>query len=334
MNKSIVLLFHSIDDRNLDSFQNLGNIHLELFRKFLSVLRKEYDIVSLEDVVSSVSGTGKKGERLLALTFDDGTKSYATSAVPIMESLQIPSTCFLITDCIGDRAIYWRYLFNVCMHRNRGSELAGLVNKEYGSSIQEKEVIGYTRSNFNVLKNRNIIRGIFRSIISEEEYRAQEGNLFLSFDDIEMLKHNPLVTFGIHTRTHPVMMKLSDDEIKDEISGSLYFYRKHIHESIPMFSIPFGRLYQDYDERTIKTAQQLSIEHIFSAYGGINTKEQPLYNIRRISVHSGMLEQGIHSSVNQLEAESLAEEYCEGEKRLAHALEQVRSKEHPSTSSG
>lgn len=325
MNKGTVLLFHSIDNRNLDSFKNLGNIHPELFQKFLTVLRKEFDIVSLEDVVSSVSGSGKRGERLLALTFDDGTKSYAASAVPIMESLHVPSTCFLITDCIGDRAMYWRYLFNVCIHRDRGSELAGLVNKEYGSSITEKEVISFTRGNFNVLKNRNIIRGIFRNIISEEEYRAQERNLFLSLDDISALKKHPLVRFGIHTCTHPVMMLLSTEEIRKEIAGSIDFYRDKIHSGFPIFSIPFGRLYRDFDERTISIAQALSIRHIFSAYGGINTEGQPLYNMRRIPVRGEMLEQGIHSYINRLKTATLEGEYVEKEKRLADALEKVRS---------
>ncbi len=325
MNKSTILLFHSIDNRNLDSFMNVGNIHPDLFQKFLTVVRKEYDIVSLTEVVSSLTGIVKKNERLLAVTFDDGTKSYAASAVPVMESLQIPSTCFLITDCIGDKAIYWRYLFNVCLQRDHGKDLAGFINQEYDSSITEEEIISFTRSHFNIAKNRNVVKGIFSSVLSEEEYGAQERDLFLSFDDLERLKHNPLVTFGIHTRTHPVLMKLSDDEIKDEIFGSLDFYRKYLHENIPMFSIPFGRLYKDFDERTIKVAHDLSIKHIFSAYGGINTEGQPLYNMRRIPVHGELLEQGVHSYVNLLKEATLAHEYVEREKRLARALKNARS---------
>ena len=54
-----------------------------------------------------------------------------------------------------------------------------------------------------------------------------------------------------------------------------------------MFSMPFGRLFKDYDERAIAIAKTLSINVVLSAYGGGNAEGQPLYNIRRISVHEG-----------------------------------------------
>jgi peptidoglycan/xylan/chitin deacetylase (PgdA/CDA1 family) len=327
MNKNVVLLFHSLDDRSRASLGNLGNIQPDIFEKLLRALKKEFDIVGLEGLISCIGGKWKERDRLLAITFDDGPQSYATLALPIMQSLNIPSTCFLVTDCIGDKAIYWRYLFNFCINKGSGSELAHLINKEYGSSIKEKEIISFSRRNFDVSKNRNIITGIFRGIISEEEYRAKEQDLFLSLDDISLLKEHPLVSFGIHTCTHPVMMHLSDKEIHEEILESLNFYKNNISDNIPMFSIPFGRLYIDYDERTISIAQDLLIQHIFSAYGGLNSVEQPVYNIRRIPVQEALLEQGIDRFITTLKEMTVETEYVKKEQRLADALGKAMSNE-------
>ena len=315
-----VLLFHSVDDRDLLSLKDLGNIRPELFERLVVGLKKEFDIVALEEIVRHISGDKKPKDRLIALTFDDGPKSYATKAVPVMEASNVPSTCFLITGCIDDAAIYWRYLYNFCIHKGFARELAGFISDEYNVDIREHEIITFSRNYYDTGKNLRIIEKLLSDIISEEEYRGLENDLFLSFEDIEKLKKNPLVGFGIHTRTHPVLKCLSDEDILDEIADSLDFYRSRIADNTPMFSIPFGRLFTDYDERTVVAARALSINRILSAYGGGNEEGQPLYNIRRISVHEGRLASGIDHFIRTLHEPSVADEYAEKEKRLSGLL--------------
>ena len=60
---------------------------------------------------------------------------------------------------------------------------------------------------------------------------------------------------------------------------------------------------------------------VLSAYGGGNAEGQPLYNIRRISVHEGKLQDGIDTFVTIL-CVSLAVpvEYAEKEKKLSGLL--------------
>jgi peptidoglycan/xylan/chitin deacetylase (PgdA/CDA1 family) len=315
-----VLLFHSTDDRELLSFKGLGNIRPELFERLIMMLKKEFDIVSLEELVRHISGGIRSEDRLLALTFDDGPKSYATQAVPVMETYGLPSTCFLITDCIGDQAIYWRYLYNYCINKGLAQQLAAFINQEYMAGISEEEIVSYSRSHFNREMNRRIIKRLLDGIVPAEGYREAERDLFISLEDIRRLKKNPLVGFGIHTRSHPVLKCLTDEEIRDEISGSLDFYRSEIGEDAPMFSIPFGRLFKDYDERTIAMAKTLSVNIVLSAYGGGNAAGQPLYNIRRISVNEEMLQGRIASFVASLSDPLVPPEYEEKEKKLSGLL--------------
>ena len=317
----IVLLFHSIDDRDLLSLKGSGNIHPDLFEKALHFLKKEFDFIGLEEMIGCLSGRREKQGRLVAVTFDDGSRSYAVNAAPIMAALEVPSTCFLITECIGDKRIYWRYLYNFCIRGGYGNELAELLNHEYGISTGEKDIIGFTREHFSREKTSRIIENLIRRFVPDIEYSEKEKGLFLSCDDINILKRSPLVSFGIHTCTHPVMSHLSDEDIYDEISGSLDFYRKNISCEIPMFSVPFGRLYKDYDERTVKIARDLSIEVILSAYGGENGRGQPLFNIRRIPVYEGMLKDGPSSFMSLLKDLRLASDYRAKEKRLYEAIQ-------------
>jgi peptidoglycan/xylan/chitin deacetylase (PgdA/CDA1 family) len=318
---NVVLLFHSTDDRGLVSLRDLGNVRPELFEGALRGLRNEFDIVGLDEMIGNIARPGKKKERLLAVTFDDGAKSYLTSALPFLESLGIPSACFLITDCIGNRKLYWRYLCNYCLHSGRAKELAALVGAVYGTKVEEDEIISFTRRHFTREKNEALMAGILRDIVSEDEYREKEQGLFLSSADLQLLKRHPLVTLGVHTRSHPVMSGLSDDEINDEIAGSLDFYGREIGGGAPVFSVPFGRLCRDYDERTVRIARDLSVGVVLSAYGGDNSEGQPLYNIRRIPVQEDMLEEGFLSLMEHLRSRCNVPDYSVKEARFYDAVE-------------
>ena len=103
-------------------------------------------------------------------------------------------------------------------------------------------------------------------------------------------------------------------------AGSLDFYRSGIGAEAPMLSLPFGRLFVDYDDRAIAIARDLSIDVVLSAYGGGNAEGQPLYNIRRISVHEGKLQGGIDQFVDSLREPAAPVEYAEREKDLFRLL--------------
>jgi peptidoglycan/xylan/chitin deacetylase (PgdA/CDA1 family) len=317
MNGYRVLLFHSIEGRDLLSLKDLGNIRPKLFEKLIVSLRKEFDIISLDELVRCISGNLKPKDRLLALTFDDGPKSYMTQALPVMEVYDVSSTCFLITDCIGDVSLYWRYFYNYCIHRGCAQQLADFINDEYDASIGTEEIVSFSRCRYDKQKTRRIIEKLLDGVVPEEEYRNTENDLFLSLEDIGSLKINPLIRFGIHTRSHAVLRCLSDEDIRDEIGGCRDFYQRCIGDGSPFFSIPFGRLFRDYDERTIMIAQSLGVEVILSAYGGGNEEGQPLYNIRRISVNEGNLAAGIGTFVKALREAAMPPEYLEKEKRLS-----------------
>jgi hypothetical protein len=87
-----------------------------------------------------------------------------------------------------------------------------------------------------------------------------------------------------------------------------------------MFSIPFGRLFKDYDKRAIAIAKSLSINVVLSAYGGGNTEGQPLYNIRRTPVTEVMLAGGIDQFIKSLHHPAISAEFIKKERELSRCL--------------
>ena len=161
-----MLLLHSTDDRELLSLKDLGNISPGLFEKMIVKLRKEFDIISLPELLRCISGDAKPKDRVMAITFDDGPKSYITQALPVMEVYDVPSTCFLITDCVDDKALYWRYLYNFCINKGLKQELRAFINYEYKTDIRADEIISFTRDHYDRTKTLCIIEKLLDKVIT------------------------------------------------------------------------------------------------------------------------------------------------------------------------
>jgi peptidoglycan/xylan/chitin deacetylase (PgdA/CDA1 family) len=93
-----VLAYHSISD---DAAKT--SVPVEAFRAQLEALRDAgYAFVTLADVVAWQSGRKALPRKAVAVTFDDGYADFTTAALPVLRSLGIPATLFLV----GDLAAY------------------------------------------------------------------------------------------------------------------------------------------------------------------------------------------------------------------------------------
>jgi len=73
-------------------------------------------------------------------------------------------------------------------------------------------------------------------------------NEYLSRRDIERLIDDDLITIGNHTRTHPFLSELSEDELRDEILGAKERLESLFGIDVTQFSYPAN----DFSERAAK----------------------------------------------------------------------------------
>ncbi len=91
-----VLTYHQVKDPADD----YSSVTPAAFRKQMQFLRARYKVLPLSKAVEAASTPGT-GERLVAITFDDGYLDNATTAAPILRSLGLPACFFVATDMIG-----------------------------------------------------------------------------------------------------------------------------------------------------------------------------------------------------------------------------------------
>jgi peptidoglycan/xylan/chitin deacetylase (PgdA/CDA1 family) len=87
-------------------------------------------------------------------------------------------------------------------------------------------------------------------------------------------------TFQSHTRLHPDLTTLTDQQLVDELGGARRDLQALLDEPVPYLAYPYGR----YDERVLNAAREAGYQAAFSTQPGFNRRDVHPYRIRRLDV--------------------------------------------------
>ena len=87
-------------------------------------------------------------------------------------------------------------------------------------------------------------------------------------------------TFHSHTRLHPDLTTLSDDELATELKLSRVELEELLGKKVGCLAYPYGR----YDERVLDAAKAAGYRVAFSTQPGFNRRDIDHYRIRRLEV--------------------------------------------------
>jgi peptidoglycan/xylan/chitin deacetylase (PgdA/CDA1 family) len=102
----------------------------------------------------------------------------------------------------------------------------------------------------------------------------------LTAQAIDEMNRSPLIEFGAHTHTHPILARLPFEECKNEIELSVRRVEELSGRSCRVFAYPLGGQH-DYDRRSIDILRSLKIFAAVTTRTGANDKTTPLLELRR-----------------------------------------------------
>ena len=94
----------------------------------------------------------------------------------------------------------------------------------------------------------------------------------------EMLRGG--VTFGAHTRTHPMLTAVTPDRARAEIAGSRAELEQALGQPIQLFSYPHGK----YDATARSIVEQVGYSGACSTRAGMNSPATSKFELRRTEV--------------------------------------------------
>ena len=228
--------------------------------KFIINLKSNgYDFITLDDVYEILL-EGKKVDKKIVLTLDDGYKDNYEIAYPIFKKHNIPFAIYLTTSFPEKKAILWWYILEDLIVQKDLIELSdGRTFKCYTKAEKEKTFLKL-RNIILTFEKENFLNSLERLFpYYEIDWIAKTEALCLNWDEIVALSQDDLCTIAGHTKNHFAFNQLSEDEIIDEIVDANKLIEEKTGKKIEHFAYPFGSRHE-VNQREVEIVKKLAFK--------------------------------------------------------------------------
>ena len=272
----MILMYHRVADVTVDPWElAVGPRH---FDEQMAVLRRERDPVPLDWLVGEIAA-GRRPERAVAVTFDDGYLDVLRAAKPLLDQHGVPATLFLTTGALGSKAgFWWDRLASLVLTPGALPELTL-------SFIRAPDRSDRVRFHLSLWRAIRLLGAEERERALDELARAlgrtpRADAPIMSAAEVGDLIADGNVTLGAHSVTHPSLPSLSEDAQREEMLASRRTVEEIAGGTVTRFAYPFG----DYDERSERIAREVGFSFALATEPGAVTSNRDLYRLPRYSV--------------------------------------------------
>ena len=284
-----ILAYHRImdfDEQNYPADIELISANPTSFEKQVKYLKKHYQPLKFSELSYYISNPRKLIKPPVIITFDDGFLDNYKFAYPILERHKVPATFFITTDAIENGTPFWFDLIAYLILRH---------NNDYIIISDKKVTIGHTleskRNAINKLllhlkvipeaEKNKIIAEVKTQIPFENDYLKMTRNM--SWDELNVMKNNGM-EIGSHSVTHPILSRMSNDEIKKEIGDSKRMIEEKLETECIVFSYPVGG-YEEYNSYSLDQLKLSNYKYACTYEPGINDlSNEDFYQFKRIHI--------------------------------------------------
>lgn len=256
--KATVFMFHRFSDGGIS-----GGTDVTMLRQMLSTLRRQgIAFMRLRDLLEHVEEQRELPGPTAVFTVDDGYADFEYLAAPIFEGFDSQPTVFLVTDFIAARQWNWWDRVDECFSQTRMKEIVltcGVQHFRYtmGHPLERRnnarafiEALKWVpdRERVHTLQMMGGWLDVGLSNAPPPQYAA------LGWDAARRLERAG-VDFAPHTVTHPILSRVSDEQLRTEVVGSWDVLRQELKDPTPIFSYPNGSP-ESFGPREIEVVRQ------------------------------------------------------------------------------
>ena len=234
----------------------------------LRYLARHFKVVSLESLLSRITNGSLPLAHEIVLTFDDGLRNNLTVVFPILRELQLPATMFVCPALVESGAWLWNHEMRCRLQTLAVPELAELRIKLLSPGTTVDAIIEWMKT--LPQQQRRIAEATIQHATMAFQPTTTQREAFdvMDWDDLRSLDRN-LITVGSHTLSHPILTKLSVQEIESEILDSRRCLEQRLGRNIDFFCYPNGA----YDRRAYQLVQKTYRAAVTTETGVIDGSE-------------------------------------------------------------
>jgi peptidoglycan/xylan/chitin deacetylase (PgdA/CDA1 family) len=265
-------------ERGGDLALNYHNVRPAVFARHAEFLAARASVVSLDEMLASPPSS--RGRPRVALTFDDGYRSFPREIVPILERHGLPATWFVATALIGTPEVSWleRLRLAVLWSTRERIDLGGrrfelrAWNRAYIASALCSEVKGLPPE---------AQRETALSLISRMGEAPAEVVASLAMATPDQFPGLPAtVTVGSHSHTHPQLPQHTDPEIREELRTSRGLLEQWWGRPVVHFAFPSG----DQDERVRGLVRAEGFASAWTTESRFRTARDEAFRMPRVAI--------------------------------------------------
>ena len=280
-----VLTYHRIDELKRRPWLDPVQISASPkdFDEQMAYLATYYQMVTVSDVLAVLKSRNKKDlpPRAVLVTFDDGYYDFEEQAWPILRRYKIPATLFVPTAYPNhpEQTFWWDDLYQALQNTSRKENLNTPIGTfSLSNAVSRNQAFQRLKNYMKTLKHAETILNV-RELCRELGVQPA-ANCIMSWDSLRKLSQDGL-TLGAHTRTHPLLNRISLDEAREEAIGSFEDLKREIGFALPIFAYPSG----EFNNSVVSMLGHEGFSLAFTTKRGINSINHmnPL-RIQRIGV--------------------------------------------------
>lgn len=276
-----ILMYHRFSESS-----GLG-ISKDIFKWQLEVIKKDFKAIRLSEYIE-YNNYENPLKPLIVITVDDGYNDFYEIAYPLLVKNKIPGTFFVTTRFIDGNFWFWfdkiRFVITETSCNKATYNYKNRVFPIKRSTVRE------TDSTWNLLSDYCLeLSEEEKSIFVDKFAHKMEVKISVvpdmyksaSWSNIKELSDND-IEIGSHTLSHPILTKLGDKQVLEEIELSKAIIEEKIGKEVNTFAYPNGK-HADYNTNVIEKVKNAGYRGAVVAHDGINSIDKK-YTITRMCI--------------------------------------------------
>ena len=257
----------------------------DTFQAQIRTLADRCDVIPLSSVARRLAG-GEIARPTVAITFDDGFQNNYDVAFPVLREAGVPATVFLTTGLLDTDDTLWFCRINHAVATTRAAVLewnGGTFDlKTRSARADASNVMQQALKEFSPPRFAAEVDGLLRLLGADPRARiaAESPYRMLDRESIREMLSSGLVEFGAHTKSHPILSRIGDEDQRGEIVDSLDAVRALTGRPCTMFAYPNGRV-QDYTAVSVGILAANGVDTAVTAVEGVNDRLTDALQLKR-----------------------------------------------------
>ena len=241
-----IVVYHYVREIKKSRFPGIKGLETSLFKEQVAFLRKNYKLITMEDLIDAIESQSKLPENSAILTFDDSYSDHFSQVFPILKKWGIQGSFYIPSQMITENRVLNvnKIHFILALSSNKREiikkifEEVDKIRREIplpdSDSLFQMHAIPHLNDCGEIMLIKRMLQKVipqpYRNQLIDELFRDSvrmdeesfSKELYMSKDQLEYMASSGM-HLGNHTYSHPWLNLLSRKEQEEEISKCSQF---------------------------------------------------------------------------------------------------------------